>query len=944
MKKYKLVILIVIVISLTASFTITLHTNSYELKKHCDNITSNTTKSLCDLISGGLKSSIQKYDTGLVSISNALNYMKNTAEQNSYIEQMSMRDTTASYRIIGYRGNMKMIDSPDTVNISDTDFFKNALKGHGIITTYDETVNGTTKKYIVLARPICSESTDFPTGAVCEFVDPSLIIESLPVHIRDTQIMITDKSGLVIMSSDSELLSANNMLPLQSLINDSSFTDRVNNNGNNNDDSGTSVFHYTGKKYSQYVTCHKFTDMGWNVYISVGSDLLSIDTSSYTMRIYIYTAVYLLLIILAATAYLLPVFRNISHKRIRETQSLMFANVSHELRTPLNTIIGISEILSHSNLSDGQLRQISYIADSGKNLLAMINDLLDFSKLSSNKFELIDEDYLLEDIIYDTTTSATIRLDDKPIDYLVNISSYVPKQLTGDSMRVRQILTNVISNAVKYTRKGHIITTVDCEYLSDDEIRLIVSVEDTGIGIKKEDIGSVFDSYTRFDAQNNKHIEGTGLGMPIAKRFANLMNGDITVESEYNRGTVFTISIIQKVAASEPLLPEYNNDGPKKKILILEKSQLLSIHYSLCLEDVYADFYISGDNYEFSAKLSQEQYDFVLADADTIAMLRDEMDFADNVTLISLVKTTANTGIHGPTIYIPLFAIEIFSYLTGRKLHDGRYTMGQPLNIYTMPEKRILIVDDNVMNLQVGTGILEPYKMTTDTASSGRDALDLVKLHEYDLILMDHMMPAMDGEETMHAIRQLDGGRYADIPIVACTAGAPAGAKEMFTEMGFSDFIAKPLDIYKLHDLLYRWLTPAENAECFEYRHGDSIASGEIASEDDTYIDFKEGLARIGSMPIYLKTLRNFCDTIPKRKDMISFSFPNDIATFVVEVHGLKGVAAIVSANELARQSLTLEMMGKSEDIDGIEPLLDDYYDYMMQVRMSAEKFISDHT
>ncbi|MDE6635119.1 MAG: Hpt domain-containing protein, partial [Lachnospiraceae bacterium] len=128
------------------------------------------------------------------------------------------------------------------------------------------------------------------------------------------------------------------------------------------------------------------------------------------------------------------------------------------------------------------------------------------------------------------------------------------------------------------------------------------------------------------------------------------------------------------------------------------------------------------------------------------------------------------------------------------------------------------------------------------------------------------------------------------------------------------------------------------------YRHGDSIASREIASEDDTYIDFKEGLARIGSMPIYLKTLRNFCDTIPKKKDIISFSFPNDITTFVVEVHGLKGVAAIVSANELARQSLTLEMMGKSEDIAGIEPLLDDYYDYMMQVRMSAEQFISDHT
>lgn len=940
MKKYRLVILIVIVFLLTASFTVSLHNNSLELRDHGNQLTVDTVNVLCRVISDSIKSSLQKYENNLVSISNALNYMESSREQDRYLRQMAMRDTTVVYRIADNSGNMELINSHESVNVSGTDFFKTAIKGYGITTTYDETEDGDEKRYIVIARPICSATSDFPIGILCEFIDAGIIINSLNVNIKDTQIMITDKNNSIIAASDSKFLSANNIKPLQSLMQDSLFMNWINGSA----DADKTVYRHMGEKHIQFITSNTLTNTGWTAYISMSSDPLSIDTSSYRMRTNINIALYVFLLVLVIVVYLLPVFKDINRKKIRESQSLMFANVSHELRTPLNTIIGVSEILSHSELNEGQLRQIAYISDSGKNLLSMINDLLDFSKLNSNKYELINESYFLEDIIYDTTTSATIRLDDKPIDFTVCIASYVPKQLIGDSLRVRQILNNVISNAVKYTRKGHIATTVDCEYLKDDEIRLIISVEDTGIGIKKEEIGFVFENYARLDTENNKHIEGTGLGMPIAKQFAKLMDGDITVDSIYQKGTVFTVNIKQKIASSERLLPEYSDSGAKKKILILEKSQILSTHYSLCLEDSYADFYIADDNYDFSEKLSQNSYDFVLADPDTIAMLRDEMDFNDNVMLISLVKSTFNTGIQGETIYIPLFAIEIFSYLTGRKLHDGRNTMGQPLKIFTMPEKHILIVDDNVMNLQVATGILEPYKMKIDTVSSGEAAINSVKNNAYDMILMDHMMPVMDGEETMNAIKQLDGGKYDDIPVIACTAGASSDADEMFIKMGFSDFIAKPLDIYKLHDLLYKWLTPDENTECFDYRHGDSITSMELDSGDDEYIDFKEGLARIGSMPIYLKTLRNFCDTIPKKKDIINFSFPNDIKTFVIEVHGLKGVAAIVSANELARQSLTLEMMGKNEDIAGIEPLLEDYYNYMMDVKMSAEKFISDHT
>lgn len=940
MKKSRIIIHVIIELALSIVFLYCLHSFAVGFNSDNKNNARERFNELGTVVANSFKCTVDKYETNMLSVSNALNHITGLNAQNSYLEQLEMCDSTVAYRIANYRGEMKMVNSFDTCNISDTDFFKSAIRGYGTVSIYEETVYDITTRYIVIARPVISASSDFPTGVVCEFVEPGVLISSLPVNTGESQVILTDNTNQLIGASSFDLLVDNNMLPLQSIIKDSQFTD------NNKLLSGNGqAYYYSNRNRSQYVSAFKLVTYNWTLYFTTGTSGLQLNTIPYTTGITICVIAYIVLSFLLILIFTAPLMKELNRKKVEESQSMMLANVSHELRTPLNTIIGVSEILSRSELSDGQQKQIAYIADSGKNLLAMINDLLDFSKLNSNKFELVEESYSLEDIIYDTTTVASIRLADKPVEYLVYISSYVPKQLVGDSLRVRQLMTNVISNAVKYTQRGHIVTTIDCEYLSNNEVRLIISVEDTGIGIKKEDIPSVFENYTRFDSSKNKNIEGTGLGMPIARKFARLMRGDITIESVYKKGSNFVINIIQKTVDTEPLLPEsFNSNDEAKKMIILEKSQLLSAHYSLCLEDAYVNFEITDDNYVFSEKISSQDYDFILADPETIAMIRDEMDLPGSVTLISLVRSSSNSDIEGNTLFIPLFSLEIHSYLSGRVLSSKRHSLGKSLTIYTMPEKRILVVDDNTMNLQVATGIMEPYKMRIDTASSGENAINLVKGNDYDMILMDHMMPVMDGEETMKAIKALDNGKYSSIPIIACTANASAGALETFMKLGFSDFIAKPLDIYKLHELIYKWLTPGDDAECIEYKHGESVVHKELDSEDNTYIDYREGLQRIGSMPIYLKTLRNFCDTIPKKKDIISFSFPNDLKTFVIEVHGLKGVAAIVSANELARQSLTLEMMGKSEDVASIEPLLDDYYKYMMEVKLNAEKFISDHT
>ena len=183
---------------------------------------------------------------------------------------------------------------------------------------------------------------------------------------------------------------------------------------------------------------------------------------------------------------------------------MMLANLSHELKTPLNTIIGVSDILARSELKSGQLKEVSYISEAGNNLLAMINDILDVTKIESGKFELIDEEYDFESIIYDLTTVASVRLGNKPVYFLVNIASYVPRYMIGDMQRVRQLLSNIVTNAVKYTEKGHIMVTIDCDFIDQASLNLVVKVTDTGIGISKNNLAHLFDSFSRFDSLRNK--------------------------------------------------------------------------------------------------------------------------------------------------------------------------------------------------------------------------------------------------------------------------------------------------------------------------------------------------------------------------------------------------------------------------------------------------------
>ncbi|MDR3325285.1 MAG: response regulator, partial [Spirochaetaceae bacterium] len=382
-----------------------------------------------------------------------------------------------------------------------------------------------------------------------------------------------------------------------------------------------------------------------------------------------------------------------------EAKSNFLANMSHEMRTPLNAIIGLSELeLGSDELSEETNNNIEKIYGSGMTLLGIINDILDISKIESGKFDLISVEYDVPSLINDTVTLNAVRIGSKPIEFRLHIDENLPVRLFGDELRVKQIFNNLLSNAFKYTEKGAVDWHLSSQ--TDGEAVWITSVvTDTGIGIRQEDVPKLFNDYNQVDTKSNRRIEGTGLGLSITKKMVELMGGVISVQSEYGKGSAFTVRFLQGAV-----------------------------------------------------------------NADVIG------------------KETAGN-------------LAEFRYFVRQRSKNERLVRAY------IPYATVLVVDDVTTNLDVAKGMMKPYGMIVDSATSGPAAIALVRKGEprYRAIFMDHMMPGMDGVEATRIIREEIGTDYAKtVPIIAFTANALVGNEELFLRHGFHAFLTKPIDIMRL--------------------------------------------------------------------------------------------------------------------------------------------------
>lgn len=510
-------------------------------------------------------------------------------------------------------------------------------------------------------------------------------------------------------------------------------------------------------------------------------------------------------------------------EKANRAKSDFLANMSHEIRTPMNAIMGMCElVLNEPDLSDDVRENCSNIHLSGRNLLGLINDLLDFSKIESGKMDLICEQYQLDSMLNDIINMAMARRGDKNIELLVDCDPNIPDKLYGDEVRIRQILINLLTNAIKFTNEGGVLFRIEARKESYG-INLIFTIKDSGIGIRKENLGKLFQSFSQVDTRRNREIEGTGLGLAISKQLVKKMGGMIQVYSTYGEGTEFIVVIPQKVVEEESII----NIADKEHKKLLCYVQFLRYPHPFVRKYYYKLITHMANDFGITCKTCND-FEILQQEMDTgtythIFLGREEYKehkeyfeaLADRVTVTVVQDRASRVEVaeNMRNIYKPFYALSVGNVINGEKL---AFNVGngqvKKENFYASRAK-ILVVDDNTMNLKVASGLLKPYRMTILTATSGMEAIEMIKRSpDYHIIFMDHMMPGMDGVETAHAIREIPGDYFKEVPIVALTANAVSGVQEMFKNEGFQGFVAKPIEMSAMERTLRR-LLPKELIE-----------------------------------------------------------------------------------------------------------------------------------
>jgi len=606
-------------------------------------------------------------------------------------------------------------------------------------------------------------------------------------------------------------------------------------------------------------------------------------------------------------------------------KSDFLAKMSHEIRTPMNAITGMAELLLRGELSCEARGYARDIKQAGNNLVSIINDILDLSKIEAGKLEIVPVKYMLSSLINDTVNIIRMRLREKPIRFFTNIDGNIPNSLIGDEVRIRQILLNLLSNAVKYTEKGHIGLTITIDKRDDKQIVLRMDVADTGKGIKPEHQANLFDEFVRVDMKKNQGIEGTGLGLPITKRLCAAMDGKLSMKSEYGTGSVFTVIIPQGIESKEPFAVV--EEPERKKVLVYEGRVVYAKSICWTLENLAVPHAVVTNQEDFVATLYRAEWFYVFSGYGLYEKIKPLMNQDDSIFrggkkphLALMVEWGTEAYIPNVRfVSIPIQSLSIANTLNGKA--DRRdYFESSGVIRHTFPHARLLIVDDIATNLKVGEGLLSPYNTKVDTCLSGAEAIELVKRNKYDLIFMDHMMPEMDGIEATAVIRAWEK-EFAcqQIPIIALTANAVVGMREMFIENGFNDFLSKPIDVSKLDEILNCWI-PAEKRA----NNNEQITTNKENKGQDKpslpaipHVDTAKGIAMLGGKSdTYRKVLSMFCKDIDERLPQLQIMpETNTLPAFIIQVHSLKSVSASIGAQELSSNAAGLEAAGKAADM-----------------------------
>ena len=617
-----------------------------------------------------------------------------------------------------------------------------------------------------------------------------------------------------------------------------------------------------------------------------------------------------------------------------KSKSSFLANMSHEIRTPMNAVKGLSELLLLTPLTSVQRDYVRNIVGSSNSLLHIVNDILDFSKIEADKMEILKAEYSLSALINEVANVVSLRAAEKDLQLLVEVDASLPQTLLGDDVRVKQVILNLLSNAVKYTKEGFVRLRLYGERL-DGTLNLHVAVEDSGLGIRQEEIPLLFDAFTRADMLTNRAIVGTGLGLAISHRLIEAMHGHIRVESVYGEGSCFSFTLPQTIVDPRPLA---SLKSPEKlRVLILDGGRRAKHLAGIC-DSLHLPRLICADPTTLRAMneaaraaithcVYHEKYDQALL-AECRALLPQA-----TVILIKDMRRALDQALQRDIVlFEPLLVTDFAAALETPGNNEAMLREpGAPVRDFTVTGGQALIVDDNAINLLVGGELLRSFGLDVLEVESGTDSLAACRTAKFDIIFMDHMMPGMDGIEAAALIRS-SGGLNAATPIIALTANVLNGMKEEFLKNGMNDFIGKPIDMGEMARVLATWLpsglirhsyptvpTPQKTERTGEAEY-DSQPFQLVPLLDDFGMYASDVLKELGGdQSAYLARLDKASQILGDLTENVK-RFERDEVwhLFASKMDQLRQLLFDVGARDCAARARNLELLARGQDKSGI--------------------------
>lgn len=642
---------------------------------------------------------------------------------------------------------------------------------------------------------------------------------------------------------------------------------------------------------------------------------------------------------------------------VEKSKDDFMVNISHEIRTPINAVCGMSEAILQEDIPVNVRRDIIDIQTAGRNLLSTVSNILDFSELESGKMELAEESYNITSTITDIINMAVTLENGKQLELIVDCDANLPSNLLGDEQKFRRIVMNLIENAIKFTKEGGIILRIKSRK-EEYGINLMVSIKDSGIGMKQEDLEKIFASFSQVNSGRNREEGGVGLGLAITQALVRNMGGFISVESELGNGTEFRMTIPQKVLDEKPIVSIKN----KSRIFVACYINMDKYDYSVvregyekCMRHMAEQFGIMfrvcRNLSELKRRMENENYTHIFIGWQEYGEDREFFEKASlelKVVLILDYDQEPESGSNMLRIYKPFTVLSIAAVLNGEKAfqNEERHKRYR----FVAPEAKVLVVDDNAMNLKVMARLLLPYQIKVVMALGGQEGLNKLSSMEYDCVFLDHMMPDMDGVETLHRIRQKPGAYFQTLPVIAFTANAIGGAREMFMEEGFDDFIAKPIELSVLERMLQRYIPKQKQVEVERQVQEEKTYSGDdmtraVTDSALSGMDVQteqppagvspeaEGLEALTRAGINISQGISYCGDREGLREIIAMYHAQGAGrssqlkqlfeeqnwkNYAITAHALKSNSRGIGANDLAELAFGMEMAGKENRIEYI--------------------------